>query len=158
MKAQILSNLSLAFLWMAFTGSWSGSGFIIGYLIGVVFVMLLRPFWSAPLYLSRVWAIIKLTWIFIKELVLSSFAVIRYILTPKLAIQPGIFAYHTELKSDWEVTLLSCLICLTPGTLTLEVSKEGDTLYIHAMNIEDVDLHADQIRNSFEKAIMEVTR
>lgn len=158
MKAQLLSNLSLAFLWMAFTGSWSGSGFIIGYLIGVAFVMLLRPFWSAPLYLSRVWAIMKLTWIFIKELVLSSFTVIRYILTPKLAIQPGIFAYHTELKSDWEVTLLSCLICLTPGTLTMEVSKEGDTLYIHAMNIEDVTLHAEQIRNSFEKAIMEVTR
>ncbi|GIO37143.1 Na+/H+ antiporter subunit E [Paenibacillus antibioticophila] len=158
MKAQILSNLSLAFLWMAFTGNWSGSGFIIGYLIGAAFVMLLRPFWSAPLYLSRVWAVLRLIGIFIKELIVSSFAVIRYILTPRLAIQPGIFAYHTELKSDWEVTLLSCLICLTPGTLTLEVSEDGDTLYIHAMNIEDVSLHAEQIRNSFEKAIKEVTR
>lgn len=105
-----------------------------------------------------VWAIVKLFVLFNKELVKSAFDVIRHIITPKLKIRPGIFAYTTELQGDWEVTLLSCLITLTPGTLTMEISEDGKTLYIHAIDIEDVDLLTQQIRGTFEKAIMEVTR
>ncbi|MDF2922565.1 MAG: monovalent cation/H+ antiporter subunit [Paenibacillaceae bacterium] len=106
----------------------------------------------------RGWAILKLGSIFMRELVSSCFAVIGHIVKPRLAMRPGIFAYTTTLKSDWEVTLLSCLICLTPGTLTLEVSADGGTLYIHAIDIDDVSQLSEQIRGTFEKAIKEVTR
>nr|WP_019911738.1 Na+/H+ antiporter subunit E [Paenibacillus sp. HW567] len=109
-------------------------------------------------YLKRLWSIVKLLALFLRELVLSSFAVIRHIIRPRLAMRPGIFAYETALTSDFEVTLLSCLICLTPGTLTLEVSGDGQTLYIHAMDIADAGELSRQIRGTFEKAIMEVTR
>lgn len=108
--------------------------------------------------LKRAWAIVKLFVLFNRELVLSSISVMAQLLRPKLAIRPGIFKMKTELKSDWEVTLLSCLICLTPGTLTLDVSNDGETLYIHAMDIGDAEQLADQIKGTFERAIMEVTR
>lgn len=109
-------------------------------------------------FFVKVWAILKLLILFIKELFLSSYAVAVQILSPKLQIRPGIVAYQTELTSDFEITLLSCLICLTPGTLTLDVSKDGSTLYIHAMDIENSEKLTEQIRSTFEKAIMEVTR
>ncbi len=105
------------------------------------------------------WAIVKLIALFVKELFVSGFTVVGQILRPGLRhLRPGIFAYRTVLKSDWEITLLSCLICLTPGTLTLEVSRDGHTLYIHAMDIGDKDAVTEQIRGTFEKAILEVTR
>lgn len=109
-------------------------------------------------YIRMVWASIKLLLLFLKELFLSSFDVMLKIVRPKLNIRPGIFAMETELRSNWEITLLSCLICLTPGTLTLDVSREGNTLYIHAIDIDDVDALTAQIKGSFERAIMEVTR
>lgn len=108
--------------------------------------------------LKRAWAVVKLFVLFNVELFKSSYAVLLQILRPKLSIRPGIFAMETELKSNWEITLLSCLICLTPGTLTLDVSGDGETLYIHAMDIEDAELLSQQIKNTFERAIMEVTR
>lgn len=158
MAFQILLNLMIAFLWMFLHNDWSGSRFTIGFLLGIAVLLILRRFWVAPLYLKRIWAIIKLLTLFMRELFISSITVIGHILRPKLTIRPGIFAYQTVLKSDWEVTALACLICLTPGTLTLEVSRDGQTLYIHAMDIEDADLLAEQIRGTFERAIMEVTR
>ena len=107
----------------------------------------------------QLWAMIKLFVLFNKELFVSSFTVVLQILRPGLRhLQPGIFAYQTGLKSDWEITLLSCLICLTPGTVTLDVSRDGHTLYIHAMDIRDKEAAIEQIRSTFEKAIMEVTR
>lgn len=107
----------------------------------------------------KLWAVVKLIALFFKELFVSGFAVVNQILRPGLRhLRPGIFAYRTELKSDWEITLLSCLICLTPGTLTLEVSRDGHILYIHAMDIGDKAAVTEQIRGTFEKAILEVTR
>ncbi|MDF2835921.1 MAG: monovalent cation/H+ antiporter subunit [Paenibacillus sp.] len=108
--------------------------------------------------LIKSWAAVKLFVLFNKELLLSSISVLREVLRPKLGVRPGIFKFETELKSDFEVTLLSCLICLTPGTLTLDVARDGRTLYVHAMDIDDVDELSAHIKRTFERAIMEVTR
>ena len=103
-------------------------------------------------------AVIKLLFIFLRELLLSNLAVLKVVLNPKLDIRPGIFALETQLTAEWEVTLLANLITLTPGTLVVDISPDNKTLYIHAMDIEDVDVAAEDIRCSFEKAIMEVSR
>ncbi len=109
-------------------------------------------------YIRRGWAVVKLFVLFNRELLLSSYDVLVHILRPRLTIRPGIVELKTKLRSNTEITLLSCLICLTPGTLTLDVGNDGETLYIHAMDIEDAEELAEQIRSTFERAIMEVTR
>ncbi|MCA0756352.1 Na+/H+ antiporter subunit E [Paenibacillus sp. N4] len=158
MGLQIVLNLVIAFVWMFLYNDWSAPRFTVGYLLGIFCIGLLSRFWPQDFYLKRLWAVVKLLALFIKELFVSSFAVLLHIIRPKLTVRPGILALETELESDWEVTLLSCLICLTPGTLTLDVSKDGGTLYIHAMDIGNADELSRQIKDSFEKAIMEVTR
>jgi multicomponent Na+:H+ antiporter subunit E len=157
MALQILLNLVIAFIWMFLNSSWDAITFFKGYLIGLGLIFALRRFLPHQFYLQKVWAIIKLLVLFLKELLLSSITVLKQILSPRLDIRPGIFALPTELKSDWEITLLACLITLTPGTLTLDVSSDGKTLYIHAMDIPNDEEVVMQIKDTFEKAIMEVT-
>lgn len=158
MALQILLNLVIALVWMFLNNEWSYQRFTVGYLLGMALIGLLHRFWPEGFYMKRLWAVIKLLLMFLRELIVSSFTVMGQIVRPKLNVRPGIFAFPTELESDWEVTLLSCLICLTPGTLTLDVSRDGRTLYIHAMDIGDAELLSQQIKGTFEKAIKEVTR
>lgn len=158
MAFQILLNLVIAFIWMFLYSDFSPNRFILGYLVGIACIGLLSRFWPHGFYLRKLWAIIKLLVLFMKELLISSVTVLLQIVQPRLSIRPGIFAYETKLTTDWEISILSCLICLTPGTLTLDVSHDGRTLYIHAMDIEDAALVSEQIRGTFEKAIQEVTR
>jgi len=155
---QFLINLLIAVLWMFLYNDFSPNRFILGFLVGLGCVGLFSRFWPDGFYLRKSWAVLKLFVLFVKELFLSSFSVIYHIIRPRLAFRPGIFAFETELKSDWEITVLSCLICLTPGTLTLDVSPDNRTLYIHAIDIEDAEIISQQIKDTFEKAIMEVTR
>jgi multicomponent Na+:H+ antiporter subunit E len=54
--------------------------------------------------------------------------------------------------------VLSNLITLTPGTLVVDVSPDNKILYIHAIDIDDAKETIDSIKNTFEKAIMEVSR
>ena len=158
MAFQILLNLFLAFVWMFLSHAYNPSSFIVGYLLGLLLLFGFRRFFLVRFYLGRVWAVIKLFFLFIKELLLANLSVLKEVLRPTLRINPGIFALETELKTPWEITLLANLITLTPGTLVIEVSEDNRTLYIHAINIGDVQAEIEGIKNSFERAIMEVTR
>lgn len=158
MAFQILLNFFIAFVWMFMSSSFTATTFIAGYLIGLLLIIMMRRFFKTRLYLWRLWATIKLTLIFFRELILSNISVLKLVLRPKLDIQPMIFALPTDLKHDWEITLLSSLITLTPGTIVLHVSDDQRTLYIHAIDVSDVDEAIDSIKNSFESAIKEVSR
>ncbi|MBM7648512.1 multicomponent Na+:H+ antiporter subunit E [Bacillus ectoiniformans] len=158
MAFQILLNFFLAFLWMFLQVSFTSTTFFVGYLIGLIVIYGMRRFFSTRFYMHRVYAVIYLTMLFFKELIMANIDVLKVVLQPKLAIKPGIFALETELESDWEITLLANLITLTPGTLVVDVSDDNKTLYIHAIDIADVQDSIESIKNTFEKAIMEVSR
>lgn len=157
MAFQILLNVVLAFLWMFIKVSYDPISFIKGYIFGLVIIFVLRRSFGSRFYLFRLWSFIKLIFIFIKELILSNIAIVKVVLKPKLDMRPAIFAMDTELTRDWQITLLSSLITLTPGTLVIDVSEDNKTLFIHAMNIGEVEDEINSIKNSFEKAILEVS-
>ena len=54
--------------------------------------------------------------------------------------------------------LLANLVSLTPGTLSLEVSEDRRVLYIHAMFVDDRDALRRQIKDGFERRLLEVMR
>ncbi|KAF0817214.1 MULTISPECIES: Na+/H+ antiporter subunit E [unclassified Cytobacillus] len=158
MAFQILLNMFLGFMWMFLTTTYDPVAFLKGYLFGLLIIFVFRRFFTSRFYLHRVIAVINLLLIFIKELILANIAVLKVVLKPKLDMKPGIFAFPTVLEKDWEITVLANLITLTPGTLTISVSDDNKILYVHAMDMGEVQDEIESIKNSFEKAIMEVSR
>ena len=160
MPAQFLINLFIAFLWMMFIDEdeLRFATFFTGYIVGAFIVFLMHRFFGEQFYLRRFYAVVKLVLIFNSELLQSSVFVLKHILSPKIHIKPGIFKYETVLRGEWEVPALALLLTLTPGSVVMEVTPEGNVFYIHAMDIEQS--REDLIRSlgKFEKAIMEVTR
>jgi multicomponent Na+:H+ antiporter subunit E len=158
MAFQIMLNFFIALLWMFLTISFNASTFIVGFLLGALMLWITKGFFPGRFYLNRVWAVIKLISLFFKELVMANIQVLFLIVQPKMPIKPAIFALPTVLEKDWEITLLSNLITLTPGTLVIDISPDSKTLYIHALHYDDADEAIDSIKNTFEKAIQEVSR
>lgn len=159
MALQFLINLFIAFLWMLFNDvGFHLATFIKGFGIGIAIVFLMRNFFEKKFYLYRVYAVIKLILIFISETIQSAVMVIKHILSPKIIIEPGIFRYETILRGDWEVTALALLLTLTPGSVVMEVTPEGNVFYIHAMDIKRTKADLERSLQKFEVAIMEVSR
>ncbi|KIL42601.1 Na+/H+ antiporter subunit E [Jeotgalibacillus soli] len=156
MAFQLLLNFFLAFLWMFLQDSLTLPSFVIGFFIGLILIMVMMRFFATRFYLWRVVAVVKLTIIFLWELVKANIQVIGIVLKPKLDMKPGIFRYDTELTHDWDIALLSMMITLTPGTVIIDVSDDNRTLYVHTIHVPDAKAAVDSIRNTFEKAIMEV--
>lgn len=103
------------------------------------------------------YAVRLLLW-FAWELVLANLAVARTVLQPNLTIRPGIVAYRTDLRSEMAITWLANLITLTPGTLTLAVSEDHRTLYVHTLNVHDPRAVVASIRHAFESNLLELER
>lgn len=157
MTLQILLNLIIGLVWMLLHDRWDAETFTIGYLIGLLFIFALRRFFPTTFYMRKCWAILKLFFLFIIELVKSTIVVVRQVARPKLNIEPGIFKVQTKLKSDWEITLLSKLITLTPGSVVMEVAPAEGIMYIHAMDASEFKNSIMESKRIFEDAILEVT-
>lgn len=70
---------------------------------------------------------------FIWEMLRANWQVAADILTPGSSLTPAIVAYRSRGLTPKEVTALSNLITLTPGTLTIDIDEppgQGQILYV----------------------------
>jgi multicomponent Na+:H+ antiporter subunit E len=108
--------------------------------------------------LKRIWHIFTLSLYFFWELIVSNLRIAWDVLRPVKYLSPGVIAVPLDLETDVEITLLSNLITLTPGTIGLDVSDDKRTLYIHAMHLRDGERVRRSIKEGFERRIWEITR
>jgi len=158
LPVQVLLNIFIAYLWMFLQDSTSIINFISGYFVGLLVLFFMRRFFQKPFYPFTLAAVGKLFIIFIHELATSSLMVMKHVLRPKLDVKPGIFKVETDLEGDLEITLLSLLICLTPGSVVMEITPDEKVLYVHGLNMPESKDSVLKSKLVFEKAIKDVTR
>jgi multicomponent Na+:H+ antiporter subunit E len=154
----LLLNLLVAMVWAVLMGEIDLENLGFGFLLGYAVLAWLRPVPGARKYTTRLPRGIVLLLYFLWELILSSFRVARDVLSPHPKIKPGIIGVPLDAKTDNEITLLACLITLTPGTLTLDVSDDRKTLYVHSMWVTDPESVRREIKDGFERHVLEFLR
>ena len=96
--------------------------------------------------------------LFVRELIVSALKVAWLALQPRLTIRPAIIAYPLTVTTDAQITLLANMITLTPGTLSVDVSADRRTLYIHAIDMASKGALIGDIAAGFETKILGVLR
>lgn len=158
MTSLFLLNLVLAIIWAAVTGSFEAVNILFGFLISSFALWLIREQFSTSIYFVRAYRLLVLLGVFLYELVLSTMRVIRIVWTPGHGFKAGFIAFPLTCDRNIEITLLANLITLTPGTLSVDVSDDRTTLYIHALDVPDVGQFRDEVAKGFERKIMEALR
>ena len=150
-------NIILAVIWSSLWAEFSLFSLGTGFLIGYVALWVAQPLYGAKvLYFRRVWRVIKLVAFFLYELVVSSVRVAWDVLTPTQLSNPAIIEMPLDVKSDIEILLVTNLISLTPGTLSLDVSPDRKTLIVHAMFADDPEALIAELKDGMERKVMEV--
>ncbi len=149
-------NILLAISWAAFTADFSLRGLTIGFVIGYAALWIAQPLFNrTDPYFLRVWRILRLIVMFLYELVISSVAVVWDVLTPQHHSSPAMIAVPLDVESEAEVLLVTSLISLTPGTLSVDLSPDGKTLLVHAMFGDDPDALCKSLKNGMERWVKE---
>lgn len=82
---------------------------------------------------------LKLVWYVLTQLVTSNILVAREIITPGSGVKTGVLAHPLDDASDEAMSLIANIIALTPGTMTVELTKNPNVLYVHFLLLDDVD-------------------
>ena len=150
-----LLNILLAVAWAALIGDFTVEGLATGFAIGFVALWVVKSLFPESTYHGRVWRWLKLIVLFHWELIVSSLGVAWDVLTPTQRSRPGIVSVPLKAEGEAEVLLVTNLISLTPGTLSLDVTEDCNTLYVHAMFADDPDEIRAQIENGMERWVRE---
>lgn len=150
------TNLFLAAAWGLFFGGITWLTMLSGFVVGFVILWLLQPLTGVrSSYFMRVWYWLKLTVLFIYELIVSSLEVVWDIVTPAHRAKPAIIDMPLDVKTDTGILLVTNLISLTPGTLSIDVSEDRKTLKVHAMFAEDPDAVLRALKTGMEKWVID---
>ena len=148
--------LLLTAAWVALTGEVTLANVLEGAIVSALLLVLVRFRGRRGVQLSKAPKAVGLFLYFLKELLLSHAAVDRRILRPVSSLSPGIVAVPLDLTSDAGITVLANLVTLTPGTLSLDVSPDRRTLYVHALDVADPDAFRREVKEGFERRVKEV--
>lgn len=127
-------------------------GFVLGYLI----LWLFYQKSPTPKYFREVPLVIEFVIFFLWEVILSNIRLTITILSPKMNLRPAVVAVPLDLKSEVGIVILSHMITLTPGTLSLDISSNQHTIYVHVYDLDDPEKFVDRIKSKFERRVREI--
>ena len=148
-------NLLLAAGWCALFGTFDLGHLLQGFLLAFAVLSIASPLYGRTAYFRRVLLMTRLGAYFLYELVVSSVQVAWDVLTPTPRSRPAIVAVPLDLVDPAQITVLAILISLTPGSLSLDVSPDRKTLYVHQMFVNDPDEARNRIKTGFERLVRE---
>jgi len=155
----LLANILLALAWAAVQGEFSLTSIAVGYLVGyAILVALGRGGVVSTRFAGRVASFFALAGFFIWELVLANIRVAIDVLWPGYDMRPAVVGIPLDVTRDAEILLLSALINITPGSVTIDLSPDRRTLYVHVMHMADVESTRRQIKDGYERRVVRLFR
>lgn len=148
----------LTLIYLVLTSNFALNNIVAGIVVAVIVLLLFRPE-SGNLEWKRmptaVFASIKYIIRLMVDLLVSGIQVARIVLSPTMAINPGIVAIPTTCESDLSRALSAHAITLTPGEMVVEVGENG-TMYTHMLDVTDADEHVLEAQEMRETMLQKI--
>lgn len=138
---QILGwSVPISLIWVGVTGTVSPGGLLVGLIVGVLTLGVMRALGvpvNKPIRLGQPLALLTYGGMILWTGLISSFKVVKLVLSPKITLKTGIVALPTgDTSEDQQLTALSAHgINMTPGALVIDFDDKN-TLYIHLLDLE----------------------
>ncbi len=153
-----LLNTLLALIWMIFQNSFSPVDFLVGFLLGFIVITMTQQTMGIGDYSIRTWHLLQLVVFVLWTIVVSSIAMAHIVAMPVAQVRPGIVAVPLDLQGDMAISILAHIISLIPGTISLDISREKRTLYVHTISITNPETFRQTIKQELEQRVARIFR
>jgi multicomponent K+:H+ antiporter subunit E len=90
------------------------------------------------------------------DIVVANIAVARLVLGPTARLKPVFVQVPLTLTQPMSIALLASIITMTPGTVSSDLSKDNKMLLVHALDCSDPDALVADIKQRYEKPLLEI--
>lgn len=150
-------TILLTIVWVALQNNVTAGMVVFGIILGIVIPRITAVWWPdrpGGLRLGKALSYIMLVmW----DIIVANIHVAWIILTKSNAqMQPAWVEVPLDLKTPEAITVLAGTITLTPGTVSADLSNEGHSLLVHALDAPDPDAVRDEIKERYERRLKEI--
>lgn len=158
MMAPFCLHLFLVFLGMAFLPYRGIFAFILGFIISFLLLIPFAKVLGREAYIKKIISAADLLRLFLKAFLHSNLSVAYVILfVRKNTLKPQFFDYPLENLTLLEAILLSYCITLTPGTLSVNLDRNRNSLVVHSLGQHGIETVMEGI-HAFKESIVRFTR
>lgn len=131
----------LVLIWVLAWGSIAPATVIVGAVLAAVLLIAFPPTDATARFRLRIRpvALTRLLAYLLGQLVTSNFLLAREILSGRARIRTHVIVHEVPSSSEWAITLVANAIALTPGTMTVEATRDPAVLHVHCLLLADVD-------------------
>lgn len=151
-----LLSFVLWLVWMLLNNSADPGHMVLGALLAIFIPWFTAGFWPEKVQIRRPWLLIRFIAVVLYQILVANVVVARMILLPQNRLRPGFLLVPLELESSIAIGLLANTISLTPGTVSCDLTEDGKSLLIHALHIDDAQQTVNEIKQMFEKPLLEI--
>ncbi|GGC65853.1 Na+/H+ antiporter subunit E [Marinobacter halophilus] len=145
----------LVLLWLLMN-QFSFAHLLLGSVLAVVISLVTQPFWPERSRVKYPGKLLVYLGRLLLDILKSNLVVARRILFQSDDLKPGFFTYPLSLTDDFAVTMLASTISLTPGTVSAHYDREGRTLLIHCLHLDDEEALIQDIHRRYELPLQEI--
>jgi multicomponent Na+:H+ antiporter subunit E len=150
----LLGSILLALAWAALQGEITLGNLVAGYVVSYAILAMLARGGAMPSTLaSRTVRAFRLAAFFAWELLHANLRVASDVLRGRSRIEPAVVGIPLDVTGDGEILLLSMLINITPGSVTIDLSDDRRTLFVHVMHMRSADETRREIKDGFERRV-----
>jgi multicomponent Na+:H+ antiporter subunit E len=133
--------LGVVVMWVLAWGTLSLANVLSGLAVAAVLVVVVPDDWTHRRRMPfRPIAVAKLAAFIVGQVVTSNWLLARSVVARQSKLHTGVMAVALpESSSDEVLTLISNVIALTPGTTPIQLTRHPTVLYIHVLDMRDVE-------------------
>lgn len=147
----------LTLVWLMLMNRFSLNSLLFGLLLGLVVPFITQPYWPDRPRVQHPVKIAEYILIAIWDIIVANVVVAYLILFKRNRdLHPNWVSIPLELRTPEAITVLAGTITLTPGTVSSDLSSEGHYLLVHCLNAPDPDAVRDEIKNRYERRLLEI--
>jgi multicomponent K+:H+ antiporter subunit E len=152
-----LLTLLLAVVWTLLQNDVSAGMIVFGLILGVIIPLGTSVWWPDRSEGFRMGRMIGYVMIVMWDIMVANIQVAWIVLTrPNSKLRPAWVIVPLDLRKPEAITILAGTITLTPGTVSADLSNEGHSLLVHALDTDDPDVVRDEIKNRYERRLKEI--
>lgn len=150
-------SLGLVYIWSALIDSFQVGSLLMGAILGVLIPIATRSIWDNKPKFTSLGLMVLFSLILLWDIVTANLQVAWIVLfRPVEQLRPQWFTVPLDLQSREAIAVLASAITLTPGTVSCDLSANGRSLLIHAMDTSDTEAEVKKIKQRYEAKLLRI--
>ena len=152
-----LVSLGLFLVWLLLNRSLSPGHLLLALLLALGLPVLFKELRPQKVRVRHLGTVLRLCWTVVVDTTQSNIAVLRFLLLPRTRRHSADFVkIPLERRDPNGLAVLAMIVCITPGTVWAELSRDRSMLMLHVLEVHDREAIVQHVQTRYERPLMEI--